>query len=86
MKTDGQCEATVLIGPWQTRTRTASEADRTARGRTGWLPAGISLLRLWMDRLRQRRALAVLPDRLLRDVGLTHEDVAKEIAKPFWRP
>lgn len=41
-----------------------------------WLP---------MERGRQRRALAELDDRLLRDIGLTRTDVWHEIAKPFWR-
>jgi len=40
---------------------------------------------LWMERVRQRRALADLDDRLLRDIGLTRADVWLEIKKPFWR-
>jgi uncharacterized protein YjiS (DUF1127 family) len=34
---------------------------------------------------RQRRALALLSDEFLRDVGLTRHDVAREIARSFWR-
>jgi uncharacterized protein YjiS (DUF1127 family) len=37
------------------------------------------------ERSRQRRALARLSDGLLRDIGLTRHDVAREGAKPFWR-
>jgi uncharacterized protein YjiS (DUF1127 family) len=33
---------------------------------------------------RQRRALARLDDRALRDIGLTRADVEAETAKPFW--
>jgi uncharacterized protein YjiS (DUF1127 family) len=40
---------------------------------------------LWVERVRQRRALADLDDRLLRDIGLTRADVWLEIKKPFWR-
>jgi uncharacterized protein YjiS (DUF1127 family) len=40
---------------------------------------------LWMERVRERRALAELDDRLLRDIGLTRADVWQEIRKPFWR-
>lgn len=40
---------------------------------------------LWQMRRTQRRSLALLNDRLLRDVGLSQHDVAKEVAKPFWR-
>ncbi|HKY85504.1 MAG TPA: DUF1127 domain-containing protein [Pseudorhodoplanes sp.] len=36
-------------------------------------------------RRRQRRALAELDDRLLRDIGLTAYDVTRETGKPFWR-
>ena len=38
-----------------------------------------------ISRSRQRRALAELDDRLLRDIGLTAYDVAQEADKPFWR-
>lgn len=34
---------------------------------------------------RQRRALDLLDDRLLKDVGLTQFDVDRELRKPFWR-
>lgn len=44
-----------------------------------------STLALWRDRARQRRCLARLDDRLLRDIGLTRRDAEHEAAKPFWR-
>jgi uncharacterized protein YjiS (DUF1127 family) len=37
------------------------------------------------DRAAQRRALARLDDRLLRDIGLTRLDVREECNKWFWR-
>jgi uncharacterized protein YjiS (DUF1127 family) len=40
----------------------------------------------WMERSRQRRALAELDDRLLRDIGLTRDEARRECASPFWRP
>lgn len=40
---------------------------------------------LWLERARQRRALQRLDDRMLRDIGLTRVDVARESDKPFWR-
>lgn len=38
-----------------------------------------------LARQRQRRALARLDERLLRDVGITPEEAQAEAAKPFWR-
>jgi uncharacterized protein YjiS (DUF1127 family) len=35
--------------------------------------------------LRDRRALAAMSDRSLRDIGLTRYDAAVEADKPFWR-
>jgi len=37
------------------------------------------------QRLRQRRALARLDARLLRDIGVTAEQAERESSKPFWR-
>lgn len=36
------------------------------------------------SRLRQRRRLAELDDRMLRDIGVTRTQVAAEAAKPWW--
>ena len=37
-----------------------------------------------LERSRQRRALSRLNDAMLRDLGLTRGDVAREVEKPFW--
>ena len=42
-------------------------------------------LAIWQERDRQRRALARLDDRLLRDIGVDRSSAARETAKPFWR-
>jgi uncharacterized protein YjiS (DUF1127 family) len=39
---------------------------------------------VWSERRRQRRALAELDDRLLRDIGVTFEQARREAAKPLW--
>ncbi len=39
----------------------------------------------WIGIRRQRRHLASLDDRLLRDIGLDRGRVERELAKPFWR-
>ncbi|MBF6624955.1 MAG: hypothetical protein B7Z23_01505 [Pseudomonadales bacterium 32-61-5] len=43
------------------------------------------LLRLWRQRIRTRRQLATLDDRLLADTGISHSDRMVELNKPFWR-
>jgi uncharacterized protein YjiS (DUF1127 family) len=56
--------------------------ERTAR----WEKGGVlGLLGAWIERWRQRRALAALDDHLLRDLGITREEAERESAKPFWR-
>jgi uncharacterized protein YjiS (DUF1127 family) len=50
----------------------------------GKLRAFASAIRAWLERSRQRRALAELDDRLLRDIGLTRSQAQSEAAKPFW--
>jgi uncharacterized protein YjiS (DUF1127 family) len=38
-----------------------------------------------MDRARQRRFLAQLPERELRDIGISRYDALQEWRKPFWK-
>lgn len=38
-----------------------------------------------MARQRQRRALAKLDERMLRDIGLTRDQAQAEARKPFWK-
>ena len=39
----------------------------------------------WMERNRQRRTLANLPDYMLKDIGISRVDAWREAGKPFWR-
>jgi uncharacterized protein YjiS (DUF1127 family) len=50
----------------------------------GTLGAFASVIVGWFERSRQRRALATLDDRLLRDIGLTRAEAQREATKPFW--
>jgi uncharacterized protein YjiS (DUF1127 family) len=48
-----------------------------------------ALVRLWLARSRQRRALyeiAQRDDYLLKDIGISQQDAFCEAEKPFWRP
>ena len=55
-----------------------------ATGRTVFTVIGRTLS-LWQDRARQRAHLASLDDRILRDIGISRVEVAREASKPFWR-
>ena len=44
----------------------------------------LKTLKLWRERSRQRRMLSMLDAEQLDDIGLTQEDVQREISKPFW--
>jgi uncharacterized protein YjiS (DUF1127 family) len=39
----------------------------------------------WQDRARGRHLLQQLDDRMLRDIGLSRSDAARECAKHFWQ-
>ena len=47
--------------------------------------SALQALLVWQERARQRRHLASLDDRLLRDMGLSRADAERESALPFWR-
>ena len=47
--------------------------------------AAFSLLAAWIERTRQRSALASLEDHMLRDIGITRAEATRECEKPFWR-
>lgn len=39
----------------------------------------------WERRARERRMLAEMPDRMLKDLGISRLDANRESYKPFWR-
>jgi len=45
----------------------------------------IAIIALWRHRSRERRQLAVMGERALRDLGLSDLDAWREWQKPFWR-
>ncbi len=78
--TDVQCSA--LQSP-------AADASRSALdviASLARLPLAIlKTLLVWQERDQQRRHLAALDDRMLRDIGVSRADAAREAAVPFWR-
>ncbi len=64
----------------------ASQSALDVIGRLARLPLAIlETLLFWQERDRQRRHLAALDHRLLRDIGISRADAAREAAIPFWR-
>jgi uncharacterized protein YjiS (DUF1127 family) len=44
-----------------------------------------STLSLWTRRIEERQALAQFGWREMKDIAISETDIAREIAKPFWR-
>ena len=55
------------------------------RGTLHPVAAAFVLIVRWIDRARERQALASLNDRELRDIGITRAEAAREAGKPFWK-
>ena len=49
------------------------------------LQACLVRIAAWSARARERRMLAWLDDRSLKDIGVSRADARREAAKPFWR-
>jgi uncharacterized protein YjiS (DUF1127 family) len=60
-------------------------AWRPARAPLHPLAAAWRIIARWIERARQRNALARLDDAMLRDIGITRSEAAREWEKPFWR-
>ena len=45
----------------------------------------VEKVQLWHERIKSRRVLASLDDRMLRDVGIDHATARRESGMPFWR-
>jgi uncharacterized protein YjiS (DUF1127 family) len=45
----------------------------------------LATLQVWAKRIRDRRELARLDDRMLKDIGITRADALYASEKPFWK-
>ena len=78
---------TISIKSLPDRSRAFPGPSRADHGRriTVWIAKAWTLLLVWQRRYAERQALASLDAHRLADIGLSREDLAGEIAKPFWR-
>ena len=60
-------------------------ASRWCSAFSGWLAVVVEIAEGWAERRRQRRALMMLSDAMLKDIGLGRGEAAREAMKPFWR-
>lgn len=78
---------TITIKSLPDRSRAFPKPSRADYQRriTVWISNAWTLFLVWQRRHRERQAMATFEDHRLRDIGLCREDLAREIAKPFWR-
>lgn len=71
---------------YNTTDKSGSYFVRPSRGKAGmgFATRLLDVAMSWRERARQRRHLAELDDRLLRDIGVSRADVEGEISRPFW--
>jgi uncharacterized protein YjiS (DUF1127 family) len=72
-------------------TGTAPASETPATTRRLWprirhaLAAAVTTVFLWWRRSQERRLLASLDGRALKDMGISRTDALGEYEKPFWR-
>ena len=49
------------------------------------LKGALTRLAEWRERCEQRKHLAGMNERMLKDIGISRADAAREANKPFWR-
>jgi uncharacterized protein YjiS (DUF1127 family) len=72
---------------YNTSEKSGSNFIASSRGGTqaGFVTRLSDTLLTWLDRVRQRRHLAELDDRMLRDIGLSRGEVENEVSRRFWQ-
>lgn len=58
---------------------------RLVRSADRFLLKTVCLLQLWSERASQRRRLAELDGHMLKDIGISRADAAREYGKWFWQ-
>ena len=71
--------------PYRHRRQRGGDPIYRARKPVRPFAAALARLAVWIERARQRDALAGLDGHMLRDIGITRAEAARECGKPFWR-
>jgi uncharacterized protein YjiS (DUF1127 family) len=74
-----------LYGTLATRRVREPWLARAWRSLDAALQHAVDAILTWRERVRTRRQLLMLDDRLLKDIGITRLDAQGEAEKPFWR-
>jgi len=69
----------------ESRRLASSPVEACLRRLAHHLKHASAILKDWRRAYEQRRQLLVLPDYLLKDIGLSPYDACKEARKPFWK-
>ncbi len=72
--------------PGQASLASVASAARLLGHELGFLAIrALDAIASWHERLRERGALRAMDDRMLKDVGLSRADIARETQKTFWQ-
>lgn len=79
-----------MVGKMDTNQNCHYLSAADVRLRAGWLrrmsPTRlVEAVQFWWERSEQRRLLAQLDDRMLRDIGVSHGEARQESGKWFWQ-
>ena len=66
--------------------RASPGISRRTERRLGLAQRIVLLFRLWRRRAVERRELARLDARTLRDIGIARSQIEYDLNRPFWRP
>jgi uncharacterized protein YjiS (DUF1127 family) len=62
----------------------AAGAARRHGGPQRFASVAVTRLMRWHELARQRRALLMLDERILKDIGVTRAEAEREASRPFW--
>jgi uncharacterized protein YjiS (DUF1127 family) len=91
----GNKDNCIYLGHWRSEMYRYTAGDKSGsfyvrpigrKTNATWVMRVADLVLGWGERARQRRHLAELDDRLLRDIGVSRVEVEAEVSLPFWRP